>query len=301
VKRYAAAGAGLCVGGMVILGGSVTLSRLILDYPALTGQAMRYTVAWAVLAALARHRSTVEKVRPRDLAVLTALAATGLAAFNVCILTALRHADAAIVGTVVGAAPLGLALAGPLLRRERPAARLVASAAVIVVGIALVHGAGHSDAVGVLAAGGALAGEVLFSLLAAAVLPRLGAVRVSAWSCGLAVPMLFLAALAFGEPDRWRAPTVAEAATLTFLAIVLTVGAFLAWFTGLRLLGVERAGLFVGVLPVSTLVTASIQDGRWPALAQTVGVIVVAAGLTAALRRSTVESAGYPASVPAST
>ena len=61
---------------------------------------------------------------------------------------------------------------------------------------------------------------------------------------------------------------------------MLTVVAFLAWFTGLRWLGVERAGHFVGVLPVATLVTTALADGAMPAPAQTLGVLVVAAGLT---------------------
>jgi drug/metabolite transporter (DMT)-like permease len=311
VKSLDATGAALCVLGMTILGGSVSVSRAILDYPALTGQTLRYALAAAILAVLVRgtrrgmsrgtrrglrgsfaaqpatahEMITVTRQRPtpREFAVLVALTATGLVAFNVLLLAALRHADAPVVGTVIGAAPLGLALLGPLLRGARPAARLVGAACVVVAGTALVHGGGHADALGVLAALGAFAGEVAFSLLAAVVLPSLGALRVSAWSCALAVPLLLLAALATGEPARWRAPTAAEAAALAFLAVLLTVGAFLAWFTGLQRLGVERAGMFVGLLPVSTLVATAIQDARLPDPVQTVGVLVVAAGLTLGL------------------
>ena len=111
------------------------------------------------------------------------------------------------------------------------------------------------------------------------VLPRLGAVLVSAYSCALAVPMLLVGAVATGELGRCRAPTLAEAATLGYLAVMLTVVAFVAWFTGLGWLGVERAGLYVGVLPVATLVTTALQDGVVPAPAQTMGVLIVAAGL----------------------
>jgi len=290
-------GALLCIAGMVIVGSSVSLSQLILDYPTLTGQALRYGLAAVILAALVRGR-----IRPnrRELGILTLLAATGLAAFNVCILIALPHADAAVVGTVIGAAPLGLALLAPMLRGARPAARIVVAAAVVVGGTALVQGSGKADTIGVLASLGALVGEVLFSLLAAAVLPRLGAIRVAAYSCGLAVPLLLVGGLAAGEVARWRVPTAVEATTLGYLALLMTVVAFLAWFTGLQRLGLERAGMIVGVMPVATLVTAAIQAGRLPDPGQTAGVLVVALGLGLGLTaRITSAARTHPADLAA--
>jgi drug/metabolite transporter (DMT)-like permease len=124
---------------------------------------------------------------------------------------------------------------------------------------------------------------VCFSLLAASVLPRLGAVRVTGWACVLSVPMLLLPAVPLGEFARARLPTAPEASTLAYLSIVLTVLVFLLWYTGLSRLGVEKAGMFVGLLPVTTLTTASIQDGVAPQPAQVAGVLVVALGLALGL------------------
>lgn len=260
---------------MTVLGSSVAISRSIVAYPTLTGQALRYAVAATILALLVRRGGRVSRV---DLLRLVALSATGLVGFNVCLLAALRHAEAAVVGTIVGCSPLVLAVVGPLSNRTRPAARLVLASAVVVAGAALVEGTGRADRTGLLAAAGTLAGEVLFSLLAAPLLPRLGPVRVSAWTCALAVPMLGISALVVGE--RPRVPTVAEAVGFGYLALVLTVGAFLLWYAGLHRLGVARAGMFVGVLPVSTLLAAAVLDGRLPRPAQIIGVLIVAAGLT---------------------
>jgi drug/metabolite transporter (DMT)-like permease len=270
-------GALLCVFGMAIVGSAVSLSQLIVDYPNLTGQAARYAVAAAILFALVRGPRVVPN--RRELGILALLAATGLAAFNALILIALPHADAAVVGTVIGAAPLGIALLAPLMRGGRPAGRIVVAAAVVVAGTALVQGTGRADLIGLLASLGALVGEILFSMLAAAVLPRLGAVRVAGYSCVLAVPLLLLAAVPAGEIARWRMPTGTEAATLAYLAVGMTVVAFVAWFTGLQRLGVERAGMIVGVMPIATLVTAAIQAGRLPEAGQALGVLVVAVGL----------------------
>jgi drug/metabolite transporter (DMT)-like permease len=108
----------------------------------------------------------------------------------------------------------------------------------------------------------------------------------------MAVPLLLLSAVVVRESPRLPTPT--QALALAYLATVLTVGAFLAWFTGLRRLGVDRAGLFVGVLPVSTLVITALVDHRLPGLSPTVGVLLVAAGLAVGMtyrRRSADSSA----------
>src|SRR5918993_4987554 len=280
----------LCVTGMILVGSSVSISQLLLDYPLLTGQAFRYAAAALALFAIARAfprfgAGRAPRVRPTrpELTILTALAATGMAAFNACILVALEHADAAVVGTVIGAAPLGLALLGPMLRGARPAVRLVAAAAVVVGGTALVQGTGRADAIGLLAAAGALAGEIAFTMFAAAVLPSLGAVRVAAWSSALAVPLLLVGGLVLGEATRLRMPTATEALALTYLAVLMTVVAFIVWFVGLQRLGVERAGMIVGVMPIATLTTAAIMAGALPGLGQTLGVLTVAAGLALGL------------------
>jgi drug/metabolite transporter (DMT)-like permease len=265
---------------------------------------VRYTVAAVMLALLARVGFGGPPARRgwpgrRDLLALAALAATGLVGFNICMIVAVQHADPAVVGTIVGAAPLGLALLGPLLHRQRPAARILGAAALIVAGTALVHGTGSADAIGTLAALGTLAGEIAFAVFAAMALPRLGAVRVSAYSCALAVPMFVVGALALGEVPR--TPTAVEAATFGYLAVLLTVVAFVAWFTGLTRLGIARAGLFLGLLPVATIVVTSIQDGRWPVPAQAAGVLIVAAALTAGLGHGTqpdVRLASSPSSPP---
>jgi drug/metabolite transporter (DMT)-like permease len=295
VDRRDLAAVAACVTAQGVLGVSVPLTRGIVDYPVMTGQAVRYTLAAAALGLLARvgfggppaWRGWPQR---RDLLALAGVAAAGLAGFNVCMVTAVRHADPAVVGTIVGAAPLGLALIGPLMRRQRPSGRILTAAALIVVGTGLVHGAGQADALGTLAALGTLVGEVLFSVFAAVALPRLGAVRVSAYSCALAVPMLVVGAAATGEAPRL--PTAVEAATFGYLAVLLTVVAFIAWFSGLNRLGVARAGLFVGLAPVAALVTASIQDGAWPVPAQALGVLVVAVALTFGLGQRTPSSAG---------
>jgi drug/metabolite transporter (DMT)-like permease len=154
-----------------------------------------------------------------------------------------------------------------------------------------VQGGGHATPAGLLWAVGALAGEVCFSLLAAPLLPVLGPVRVSAWACALAVPQLAVAAAVTGEYRHLRAPTPTETTALLYLTVVLTVGAFLAWYGGVRRLGVERAGVFAGLIPVASLAGAALLDRAVPNPAQLAGTAAVALALVTALRQPTQEPA----------
>jgi len=54
MKRSTRTAYALCVLGMVIVGSSVAVSRLVTTYPMLTGQAVRYAVAAVLLLGVAR-------------------------------------------------------------------------------------------------------------------------------------------------------------------------------------------------------------------------------------------------------
>ncbi|GIG61048.1 membrane protein [Longispora fulva] len=267
---------------MVILGSSVPISRALLSYPTLAGQVLRYTLAVVILLAIARR---LPRIGLRSAGRLVVLAAVGLVGFNVCLLSALREAEPAVVGTVVGGTPVVLALIGPLLSRRRPALRITVGAAVIVAGVALVQGAGHASTAGLVWSAGTLAGEVGFSLLAAPLLGELTPIAIAAYACLFAVPLLLVASVASGE--TWRVPTVPEAGALLYLAVVLTACAFVLWYGGLVRLGVEKAGMFAGLLPVAALAATAVLDGAVPSGGAILGTVLVAAGLAFGLSAPT--------------
>jgi drug/metabolite transporter (DMT)-like permease len=258
----------------------------VLAFPTLTGQVMRYLLAVVLLVPLALLR--VPELRripsPGDLLRLAGIAATGLVGFNICLLAALRHADAPAVGTVVGVTPLVLAVVGPLLVGARPQPRLLLAAVIVVAGIAAVEGGGHMDAVGLGYALGTLVGEVLFSLFAVPLLDRYGPLGISAWTCVLALPMFAISAVACGEAARLRAPTLGELAALGYLGLFLTAIAFLCWYSGLHRLGAATAGMFIGLVPIASLVAAVLFDGVTPEPWRIAGALLVGVGITLGLR-----------------
>ena len=230
---------------MVAVGASVAVLSLIVDYPVFTAQAVRYAAGalllwgWARLRRLPRVRTTFD-----DRVRLILIALTGLAGFNVAIVIALRSAEPAAVGVVVGCLPLVIAIVGPILERRSPSAQCLSAAVVVVVGAALVQGFGRTSWTAFGLSLLALAGEAAYSLLAVPMLPRLGPVGVSIRICAIAAVMLAVTALAVDGRSAFQMPSWGEAAAIAFLAVVVTAFAFVAWYESIGRLGVERAGLF---------------------------------------------------------
>jgi drug/metabolite transporter (DMT)-like permease len=274
---------------MTIVGTLTAVSATISRYPVYGGQAVRYAVAAVILLGMARLSDRGKprpKTSPWQWPLIAALAATGLAGFNVCIVEGTRYTSPATIGTVVGSVPIVLAVAAPLMAGRRPAPRVVVAACIVSAGAALANGLGGGSTRGLLLALGALAGEVGFSLLALPLLPRLGPVRVSAYSSALAVPMLFAAGLIVDGAHVLRTPTWGETAAFGYLSIIVTAGAFILWYDALGRIGADRAGLFAGLIPVSAVATTMLLGLRTPGMAELAGALLVGSGVAVGLTRS---------------
>jgi drug/metabolite transporter (DMT)-like permease len=276
---------------LALVGSLVAASDLVESYPFAPGQTARYALAAAILLVLARGR--LPRLRPGEALGLAALAATGLVLFNLFVIEGVRETDPATIGVIIGCVPVVLAVAGPLLERRAVSARVVGAAVVVAVGAAGVQWAdGGITLLGLALALGALACEAAFSLLAAPHLERLGPLAVSAYACLFAVPMLALWSLVAEGPSL-PTPTLEEAAALLYLGLCVTAGGFVCWYSGVRLLGVERAGLFSGVLPVSALACSAALGVAEVTPQRLAAVAIVAAGITLGVR------AGAPRPAPA--
>ncbi|MFL6112521.1 MAG: DMT family transporter [Catenulispora sp.] len=272
---------------MSVLGASTAVSARLTAYPVLGGQALRYALAAAVFAVIVRRRD-LPRIRPsaREWLLLILLSGTGLILFNIFVLAALRHTDAATLGSVVACSPLVLAIAGPMVARAGRRLRskvTLGAAGLVVAGSAMVQGFGHGTAPGLLFAILVLVCESLFSLLAVPLLPKFGELRVSALVTTIAVPVLLIAGLATDGTAILRVPSLAEAAALLYLALPLTVFAFLLWYRALNGLGPQRAGLLIGAVPVSACAASAALGVGTPGSAQLAGVAVVVVGIVGGL------------------
>jgi drug/metabolite transporter (DMT)-like permease len=277
-------------GAMFLVGTLAGVSGVIQDYPIYGGQALRYLLAAIVLFAVARIAGLgFVRLTLRETALLAALSLTGLVIFNVSVIEATRHGGPVLVGTVLGTVPLALALLG-----GRPTPRVIGAATVVVAGATLATGLGSGDLPGLLWSLGALFCEVCFSLLAIPLLPKLGAIRVSAYSAALAVPLLVVIGLLMDGTAMLRVPSLPETLGLGYQSVVVTTVAFFLWYNALPRLGPGTAGLFAGLIPVGAIATGVVLGLGTPSTPDLIGAALVITGIVIGL-----SSVGSPAAATA--
>ena len=265
---------------MVLLGSSVASASALVDYPVAGGQALRYGLAGMLLLALVRGR--LPRLTVEQAMRVLGIAAIGLAGFNVFLIAAVRETDAATVGAIVGCVPVALALLGPVLESRPLSARLIGAASLVAAGAATVQWSGaRLSLLALMLSLGALACEAAFSLVAAPLLASLGPRAVSTYACLFATPLLFLAAVVVDREHAVPLPSGEEAAALLYLAVMVTATGFALWYASIERLGVDRAGLFAGVMPISALVTAAAIGASELTSVRLLGTIAVGAGVLA--------------------
>ena len=251
-----------------VVGASFPVSEALVDYPLATGQMIRYAAGALILAALLKGR--LGRPTLKELGLLALVAAVGVAGFNLAVLGAVEHMGATNTGVIIGASPVILALTA---KTRDP--RILMAAGAVVAGAAIVNGAdSRISALGLAIAIAALGCEVGFTLLAAPLLPRLGPMRVAAWSAILATAELGV--LSRGDVP---APTNTEAAAIAYLAVFTTALAFVLWFGAVQTLGAAKAGLLVGFMPIAAVTVDAALNGRTPSTADIAGTALVAAGI----------------------
>lgn len=270
--------------GISIVGAGVAVSDQLTDYPVLGAQAVRYAVGAGLLALVAAASGQREPRLPiRDWVHLLGVALTGMALFNVAIVRAVDTGEPAVVGTIVGLAPVGLALLPPLVRGRRPSAAIVTGAVLAASGAALVQGFGEADLAAVCWSLVALGCEVAFTLLAAPLLRTLSPIGLSTRICVSASVTLFVLAAVVDGSAAFARPDAGEVLAIGYLAVGSTAVAFVLWYRAVARLGPERAGLFAGLMPVSAaLVGAAVTDATLQA-GTLLGALLTGAGLALGL------------------
>lgn len=263
-----------------LVGASFTANSLLGDYPYAGGQALRYGAACLLLLPLlgGGGLAPLRVLGARGWIRLAVLAAVGMVGFNLAVLAAERTAEPAVPGVLVGCAPVVVAVLVPLLEGRKPSRPVLYGALLVAAGAFTVQGWGRTDLAGLSYSVGALAGEVGFTVLAVPVLRPLGPKLLTAAVCGIAAVESALLGLVVDGGAFLRTPTAVETGALVWQAVLATVVGFVLFYMGVQRIGMERATLFTGAIPVAAALTAAMVATGGFGLPQAVGSLLVGAG-----------------------
>ncbi len=263
-----------------LVGASFTANSLLGDYPYAGGQALRYGAACLLLLPLLGRGglASLRLLTARHWLRLALLAGVGMVGFNLAVLAAERTAEPAVPGVLVGCAPVVVAVLVPLTEGRRPAPAVLYGALLVAAGAFTVQGWGRTDLAGIGWSVAALAGEVGFTVLAVPVLRLLGPKSLTAVVCGVGAAEAALVGLVVDGAGLFRMPTAVEAGALFWQAALATVVGFVLFYMGVQRVGMERATLFTGAIPVAAALSAALVAGAAFGLPQAVGSLLVGAG-----------------------
>ncbi len=263
-----------------LVGASFTANSLLGAYPYAGGQALRYGAACLLLLPLLGRRglAPLRRLTVRHWVRLAVLAAVGMVGFNLAVLAAERTAEPAVPGVLVGCAPVVVAVLVPLVEGRRPAPAVLHGALLVAAGAFVVQGWGRTDPAGIGWSLAALAGEVGFTVLAVPVLRLLGPKALTAAVCGVGAVEAAVLGLVVDGADFVRTPTIEETGALVWQAVLATVVGFVLFYMGVQRIGMERATLYTGAVPIAAALSAALVGGAGFGVPQAAGGLLVGAG-----------------------
>jgi drug/metabolite transporter (DMT)-like permease len=267
----------------IAVGTGVVATSFLGGYPVFTGQGLRYLIGAIILLFVAKNSlQRFRTLRPSDVLLLLALSLFGLVIFSVAVVEGVRSSSPALVGDVIGCAPLLIELVGAAISQRPPSKWISIGALTVAIGTALVSGSGHGGLVGLGWAGLALVGDATFTLVSAHLLPKLGAANLAFSTTGIAA-LLLLAIGLFRNHTLLTVPSAQASLSIAYLGLVVSVGAFLAWFGGLERVPVGNASLFLGLTPLASLMGQALLLNYRVSHLALFGTLLVAVGITSGI------------------
>ncbi len=261
VPRESAAYAAL-ITAAVVWGGSVVAQKVALGaFSAVEVSVFRGVGALGILIPLWWwQEQATTKLGARDLGVLAALG-LGVAGNHLLVLYGLQYLDAGAAGVIIGASPAITAFLSALLLKDVPFSRVWIGCAVSFIGVALVSGVNASQASGKSPLLGgilvvlALVSWALYTIGSRRVMEQMSPLTVN-WttlliSLLIQIPLLWTdhkvldAGIASIPPSGWMA--------LLYVIVFATALGQQAWLYGVSGIGPSRAGVFINLIPVSSL------------------------------------------------
>lgn len=273
--------------GMGIVGTSMTANKFIVgELPIMLASGARFAIASAVLLALVQLvEGGLPRIPARLHLVLVAQALVGVFGFNVFVLLGVDMTTATISGIITAMTPAVIAVISFALGdRLGPGAWL--GVALTIGGVVLVNllatpeeEAARRPLLGAALVFLAVVGEALYTVLGRQVATRMTPLAIATFICLYGLVMFLPFALWDLRGFDLGSAAISAWIAVAYLALVVTVFAFVIWFVGLRTIPASTAGAFTGMIPITAVLSAWLLLGEHIGWAHIAGIALVLAGI----------------------
>lgn len=256
---------------MAIVGSSVVVGKLVLaSFPIFLASGLRFGLASLLLVPLLLyHERRLPRPSRADLRILALQSFTGIFLFNVLLLYGLKYTSATAGGVITSTTPAVIGLLSWLFLGERLRWNTVAGIILAVLGIMAINllgggaqGGGAACVLGSLLIFGAVVGEACFTIFGKLLVSRFSPLAIATYVSLLGF-LMFLP-LAVRDAAQFDFATLPPAAWLPIIyyGVVVTVVAFILWYSGVAAVPASTAAVFTGVLPISTILLSHLLLGE---------------------------------------
>lgn len=267
---------------MLLWGGTFIAGRLLAGVVEPASAAfLRFLIASVAMVAVTRLvEGRLVLPSPRMWLPLVLLGMTGVFAYNIFFFNGLHHISAGRASLIVAGTPLVITIFAAMFLRERLTRLKISGVLISLVGAVLVISNGQP---GTLVTGGfgrgeqALLGCVLswsaYSLIGRSVLRSLSPLTAVCYSSTIGTLLLAIPAAREGLFSHLTAITLPAWTSLAYLGIGGTAMGFSLYYQGIKKIGASRAGIFINLVPVFSLLLS------WFILGESIKPAVLAGGL----------------------
>jgi len=269
-------------------GGTFIAGRIIArEAPPFSAAFLRFVFASLFLGGFVlRAHGKIPIPTPRQLFLLLLLGLSGVMAYNALFFSGLKTITASRASLIIAANPAAIALLSCVFLGERLTLLRSAGILLSVTGALVVISRGEPATIlgGEVGAGelylfGCVASWAIYSILGKVVMRDLSPLLAATYACVLGGICLFPPAVHEGLFERILTYSPSVWLGVLYLGLLGSALGFLWYYEGVRRIGPSRTGVFINIVPVSSILLAVLilDEPVYPSLA--VGTVLVVGGV----------------------
>jgi drug/metabolite transporter (DMT)-like permease len=274
-------------GAMIIVGSNIVAGKLISNgFPLFLAATLRFALASALLLLLVLQvEKPLPRIMKRDVFSIALLSFFGNFLYSIFLLYGLQLTSATESGIISGTAPVVTAVLSYVFLRERMGQKKVFGLLLVILGMVIINLSGNAlsgerhSVVGDLLICGSVMGEALWTILGKTVSPKVSPLVLAALTtCSgflLFLPCGIVQAIGF----HFVLLPVSGWIAVFYWGSVGTVGAYLLWYQGIPKVSASTVGVFVGMMPVSSVILSSVLLEEPLLWTHVLGIVCVLAAL----------------------